>query len=188
MLAEAKSRLPHARFLPWIEQNLEISARQCQKYMRAASRWKEIEASNANYDSHLTLEDGLRLIAKPRPEPERRTSKEPRPGRLPAQGHRLTASLETNDGEIKVIVEPHIDEDFVYLTAIDESGVADIHQKPVRQRYAYFILEFMRPDIEFDTLEWSEEPAEPRSGGRGSAEESRRGDRGHRGDCTRQTV
>jgi hypothetical protein len=163
MLAQAKERLPHGDFEAWVEEHVQVTQRQAQRYMRAVRRWGEIE-SKATCMSLLSLNQCLDLITEPRSEPERRTSKDPRPGRLPAPGHKLTASAKTDDGKIKVLVEPYTDSDFVYLTAIDESGVADFYQRPVRRKYAYFALESMRPDIEFDTLEWSEEPAESRSG------------------------
>ena len=36
LLEQVKERLPHGEFLPWIDNNLDVSRRQAQRYMRAA--------------------------------------------------------------------------------------------------------------------------------------------------------
>lgn len=36
LLLQAKEQLPHGQFLPWLEANCQVSARQAQRYMRAA--------------------------------------------------------------------------------------------------------------------------------------------------------
>ena len=36
LLLQAKAQLPHGQFLPWLESNCWGSARQAQRYMRAA--------------------------------------------------------------------------------------------------------------------------------------------------------
>jgi hypothetical protein len=75
LLLKAKNELvEHGGWLPWLEENTEISERQCQRYMRLAQNWAEIESKN-DVTSYLGIDDALKLIAKPRtkpaaPEPE----------------------------------------------------------------------------------------------------------------------
>ena len=68
LLIEAKALVGHGNWLPWLEQNTTVGARQSQKYMRLAKGWPEIEA-NASPDSHLTLTDAVALLAEPKDEP-----------------------------------------------------------------------------------------------------------------------
>ena len=69
LLIEAKALVGHGGWLPWLEQNTTVGARQSQKYMRLAKGWPEIEA-NASPDSHLTLTDAVALLAEPKDEPD----------------------------------------------------------------------------------------------------------------------
>jgi hypothetical protein len=54
LLIEAKSQIPHGQWLPWLEANTRVGARQSQKYMRLAG------ASGKNeLGSHLSINDAL---------------------------------------------------------------------------------------------------------------------------------
>ena len=71
-LVEAKALVPHGQWLPWLEANTSVGARQSQKYMRLAEGWAEIEAK-CELGSHLSFSRALELIAAPQetePEPE----------------------------------------------------------------------------------------------------------------------
>jgi hypothetical protein len=68
LLIEAKALVGHGNWLPWLEQNTTVSARQSQKYMRVAQRWDELEAKT-NQSSHLTLSEAVKLLADPKDEP-----------------------------------------------------------------------------------------------------------------------
>jgi hypothetical protein len=46
LLVEAKALVEHGEWLPWLEAHTEVSPRQCQRYMRLAENWAEIEAKN----------------------------------------------------------------------------------------------------------------------------------------------
>jgi hypothetical protein len=75
LLAEAKEHCGHGKWLPWLEANVEFTPRTAQRYMRLAERWPELEA-NATAPSHLTIEDGLKLLADPDDESERQQEAE----------------------------------------------------------------------------------------------------------------
>jgi hypothetical protein len=65
LLAEAKPKVRHGEWLPWLEANFEGSERVAQMYMRVYSRWEEIEA-NTKSVSDLTLSEALSSIESPR--------------------------------------------------------------------------------------------------------------------------
>ena len=65
LLNEAKTLVPHGHWLPWLHENVSVSDRQAQKWMRVAREWPAIEA-NTNRNSYLTIEQGLELISEPR--------------------------------------------------------------------------------------------------------------------------
>jgi hypothetical protein len=64
LLAEAKAKAGHGRWLPWLEANFEGTERVAQMYMRVAVRWEEIEA-NTKSVSDLTLSEALKSISAP---------------------------------------------------------------------------------------------------------------------------
>lgn len=71
-LIAAKALVEHGDWLPWLEGNTSVGARQSQKYMRLAEGWAEIEAK-CDPSSHLTFNRALELIAAPQetaPEPD----------------------------------------------------------------------------------------------------------------------
>jgi Protein of unknown function (DUF3102) len=68
LLIEAKAQVEHGQWLPWVEANTGIGPRQCQKYMRLAEGWAEIE-SKCDPSSHLTINGALGLLGEP-PLPE----------------------------------------------------------------------------------------------------------------------
>ena len=58
LLLEAKAELRYGEWLPWLEANTRVSARQSQKLMRLARHAGEVTA-NANSNSHLTIDSML---------------------------------------------------------------------------------------------------------------------------------
>ena len=65
LLIEAKAQASHGEWLPWLNANTTVSARQSQKYMRLANNWEQIEAK-CEPDSHLTLTEAVTLLATPK--------------------------------------------------------------------------------------------------------------------------
>jgi hypothetical protein len=65
LLIEAKKRCKHGEWLPWLKANVKPSPRTVQAYMRVAKRWGDLETrAKAQGLAHLTLESGLKLLAK----------------------------------------------------------------------------------------------------------------------------
>lgn len=119
LLLEAKAALPHGGWLPWLETNTSVSARQSQRYMRHATSVLE-----GKYDatSHLTIEGALAAIAAPQkkdepeqswPEPELTGTLRlaPWPG-----GSGMGATVWVRDGEIEGIMCAKWPEDDTFET------------------------------------------------------------------------
>ncbi len=65
LLAEAKRRLPHGSFLPWVATRCQgLSVRSAQNYMKIARSWAQIEAK-AQHDARLPLRLALALLSEP---------------------------------------------------------------------------------------------------------------------------
>jgi DNA N-6-adenine-methyltransferase (Dam)/Protein of unknown function (DUF3102) len=61
LLLQAKAALAHGEWLPWLEANTTVSARQSQRYMRLASATL---AGKYNVASHSTIDGALALLAE----------------------------------------------------------------------------------------------------------------------------
>jgi hypothetical protein len=61
LLIEAKAKLSHGEWLPWLERNFPASVRTAQGYMRLARRAEDAQAL-----AHLGVEGALRELARPR--------------------------------------------------------------------------------------------------------------------------
>lgn len=58
LLLQAKALLPHGQWLPWLEENCQVSPRQAQRYMQVADRWEAIAKNDAA--SYLTIDEAIR--------------------------------------------------------------------------------------------------------------------------------
>lgn len=61
LLTQAKSMLPHGQWLPWLEANCEVSARQAQRYMQVSCNWTTITKNDTV--SYLTFRGLSELLA-----------------------------------------------------------------------------------------------------------------------------
>lgn len=61
LLIQAKARASHGEWLPWLEKNCTVGARQAQRYMRIAERWEVIQSATS--ETHLSILDALDAIA-----------------------------------------------------------------------------------------------------------------------------
>lgn len=68
LLIQAKGKLLHGEFLPWLSKHCHVKERQAQNYMRVAKNWPAIAAKNAP-GADLTIRGALALLEGPRPEP-----------------------------------------------------------------------------------------------------------------------
>jgi hypothetical protein len=67
LLIEAKARLPHGEWLPWLGANCpDIAERTAQTYMRIAREWNRLNPSRG---TDLPLREARRLLADPKPLP-----------------------------------------------------------------------------------------------------------------------
>ena len=61
LLTQAKSLVPHGEWLPWLEANCEVSARQAQRYIQVSSNWTTITKNDTV--SYLTFRGLSELLA-----------------------------------------------------------------------------------------------------------------------------
>jgi hypothetical protein len=64
LLMEAKAKLKHGQWLPWISEHCSVPERTCQHYMRLASHARELEAKSASV-ADLTVTEAVALLAPP---------------------------------------------------------------------------------------------------------------------------
>jgi hypothetical protein len=69
LLLEAKGKVAHGRWLPWLSANVTFSNRTAQAYMRVAKGWDRLTAK-AQGLAHLGFEDALDLLAESASVPE----------------------------------------------------------------------------------------------------------------------
>jgi hypothetical protein len=65
LLIEAKGRVKHGEWLPWLRSVTTISIRQAQNYMRLAKNRTEIEAAKTQRLSYLPIRDAIALLTEP---------------------------------------------------------------------------------------------------------------------------
>lgn len=68
LLIEAKPLVGHGKWESWVSTNCRFESPQATKYMRIADQWDEIQQKRTS-GSPLTINEAVRLIAKPKPEP-----------------------------------------------------------------------------------------------------------------------
>lgn len=159
MLIEAKSQIPHGRWLPWLTENVECSERNAQNYMKIAREWDRLQ-SNTKRVSDLPLRDGLKLLATERPDDDK-----PAPGPLPTAGKKLVAMTQTTGGRYSVIVEiqPSIADGFFHCTTSylsedegEDESYQEFSKKPVRGDFVHRFILNQNDQIDGKLLEWRE--------------------------------
>lgn len=69
LLNHAKAQVEHGQWLPWLAANCPtIATRTAQSYMRLASNWETLAGKYATV-AHLTVNEALRLLVEPKPDP-----------------------------------------------------------------------------------------------------------------------
>jgi Protein of unknown function (DUF3102) len=63
LLIEAKKRVGHGNWLPWLKANVSVSARTAQAYLKLAKDWPAVEAK-AQRVADLSFRDALSLLGK----------------------------------------------------------------------------------------------------------------------------
>jgi Protein of unknown function (DUF3102) len=68
LLTEAKAKLQHGQWLPWLRSNCSIPERTAQLYMRLAERRADLEGKSARL-ADMTIEQAVKLLATPKAVP-----------------------------------------------------------------------------------------------------------------------
>jgi len=69
LLLQAKGKVPHGEWLPWLQEHCEVSVRSAQGYMRLALKVPELDVDIRNGVALLPLREALGLMAEPREAP-----------------------------------------------------------------------------------------------------------------------
>jgi hypothetical protein len=123
LLLQVKAQTPHGQFVQWIESNLTVTPRQCQRYMAAAQgRTLTARAIKSDTVSHL---------------PRRQAAFEPVP----------ECAMFTRNGDRTFIVEQSTEPDHYFIAALELTGTDDAAvaclRRPIRGDYAELALENM---------------------------------------------
>jgi Protein of unknown function (DUF3102) len=62
LLKEAKDKVGHGKFLPWLAENCELSERSAENYMKIANNRHKLDALKSAANANLTLARALRAI------------------------------------------------------------------------------------------------------------------------------
>jgi hypothetical protein len=121
LLLEAKARVPHGSWGPWLEEHFPASARTARLYMSVAERWEELPAGDQNGNG-LPLRAAARLLSKPR-ERERPTRDLCRE-RFEAHAPALSSdtAIIGRDGHMEVWVWPSSEDGFFFTATFLPAG------------------------------------------------------------------
>ena len=64
LLIEAKKGLDHGKWSEWLTENVSVTDRQAQKYMRLAKNRAKLNKANPNWSSDLTIAEALQFISE----------------------------------------------------------------------------------------------------------------------------
>ncbi len=65
LLVQAKALIAHGGWIEWLAANTGISTRTAQAYMQVTRRYAELTSGDTQRVAHLSLRDGLKLLAEP---------------------------------------------------------------------------------------------------------------------------
>lgn len=161
LLTEAKDRLGHGKWLPWLVANCAFSGRTAQVYMRAAHHATELEA-NAQSAAHLTLDGAMKLLAEPAPAKDSPAATAPADDDLvPPAGHCLSGAADNLGGTMTAYIYPSNHRGYYYVSCLFETsddGPASVDglKGPIRQdhiRDALDLMHFPRSGARWSTQE-----------------------------------
>lgn len=126
LLLEVKAALPHGQFGEWMEANLQVSARQAQRYMAAAQGKAIPSRALGNQDRKNDTVSYL-----------------PRPSFIPADGHWYSCA--SSDSRMDFVIEPSSEHvGFFFVTHIDDDGEAfNCTKRPLRADVVETVLQLM---------------------------------------------
>lgn len=89
LLIEAKDRVPHGQWLPWLADNCRVSADMAGKWMKLAREWPALVSAHSEQVPYLGVKEALRLLAKPKQ------------AKGPAQQQAVTIEGEPTEGAVE---------------------------------------------------------------------------------------
>lgn len=120
LLIEAKAKVGHGKWLPWIEANCRFSESKAQRYIRLAEGWDALALKSVNL-TDLTVSGALQLLAKPKAPAD------------PEEDSPPTAFVRIEDDGMTVVT-PSVEHPgycFVDKVCVDES-YTDVALRPVK--------------------------------------------------------
>lgn len=158
LLIEAKAKLTHGAWLPWLETNCpEIKKRQVQRYIRLAEKVPAL--SKASRETHLSIRGALALLSEPRAEPEalpfELDAETGAQGILrPSRRERIFIHVMPSDDA----PDPDTGLGYFYLSALHSApgehvSSVDASKRPIRRDYVAMMLGYLCP--RWREAEWS---------------------------------
>jgi hypothetical protein len=93
LLTQAKARLPHGSWLPWLKHDCHVNKRTAQGYMRLYSKL----GSKARRVAHLPLREALRLLAEASPGPREKSKRRPATSETAQPGDEIAIQIRRED-------------------------------------------------------------------------------------------
>lgn len=163
LLLEAKDRVQHGEWLPWLRENCKVSERTARLYMQVARERDRLERETASL-ADLTLEGAVRHLAEPKPGSVAELRKTGVP--IPTVDSMLFGVIDFGKGgRNEAHVLPSDYDDFFHIIVMlfaeeDGGGFAIYTDRPVRTDAIDTVLNVQG----FDTLraEWERQPTTDR--------------------------
>ena len=100
LLSQAKKRVAHGEWLPWLENNTSVPARTAQQYMQLAREATSLEAKYAKF-AHLGVHTALKLVSKSKEkEPDTDSDEQDPKGLTEDEGDPVEEQFEASVGPI----------------------------------------------------------------------------------------
>jgi hypothetical protein len=151
LLIEAKGKVKHGQWLPWLAEHCSIAERTAQLYMRLARSRPDLE-SNPQALADLTVEGAAKMLAAPRLAPD------PEPDIVSALANYLPTDGQARRGalvdramcEIFVIAESKTHPGYYHVHHLEwpedfnkDGGIWTSCKRPIRQDFIKSMLEFV---------------------------------------------
>lgn len=141
LLAQAKKRVGHGRWIRWVKKHLEFGERQAQKYMRLACEWGRLANTNSGslLDGDVDVNGAMRLLSEKEPQTVEVVYEKP----APAVARPVTVKMQVTEAPAEpVVVNVRRGEDDCAGSdlTVDPAWVGDklcVPQQPKRLQFAY---------------------------------------------------
>ncbi|MET3135666.1 hypothetical protein AAKU61_000004 [Undibacterium sp. GrIS 1.2] len=121
LLLEVKKALPHGQFSQWMDENIQVSTRQAQRYM-AVAQGKPVPIREL-----ATKNDTVSYLTPP----SMLDGDTPAPSFIPLKGHWYWCA--SNGGAMDFVIEQSTSEGYFFVSRIDDDGdTYSITRRPIR--------------------------------------------------------